>query len=119
MMIEDEQQPSLPPCSSPHLIGLVMEIGPVIANDMGRSPIGWIDIAGWQKAMGVQLEPWTCRLIRKLSLEYLSESRKAEDVDCPEPFAEVNEAQRETVDAKIRRIFDGLLSTEAATQRTS
>ncbi len=69
--------------------------------------IGWRDLTAWQEVMGIELEPWEARLIRRLSSEYISQYHEAEKPDCPAPWVEVVEANREIVAAKVASIFGG------------
>lgn len=78
--------PPMPPNSVPVITERLTEIGLTEAAGMGVGPISWAAIAGWQAATGVDLAPWEARLIRRLSVEYLAENRRAESETCPPPW---------------------------------
>jgi hypothetical protein len=69
-----------------YLIGYLLEIGPTVAAGMGAGPITHGELRAWMDNIGIELEPWECRLLRRLSGDYLAESRKAEKADCPAPW---------------------------------
>jgi len=78
---------------------------------MGVAPLSWLTIDAWQRVTGVPLPSWEARLIRQLSLEYLSESQKAEDISCPPPWrSEITQAEKQAED-------DGLAALAASAKR--
>lgn len=95
-MKKDRIVPKLPPNPAPHIVNRLVEIGLTEANGMGMSPLSWREIMEWQRATGVTLDPWEARLIRRLSNEYIAESRRAESENCPAPWhTEVTRRERE------------------------
>jgi hypothetical protein len=95
-----------PPNPLPHIVTRFIEIGMSESNGMGSSPLSWREINEWQRATGVELAPWEARLIRRLSSQYLAESRKAEDENCPPPWrAEVTQREREIEQAKLEMVL--------------
>lgn len=86
-MQDDGIEPKFPVNPSPAIIGRLMEIGPVEPAGMDRAPISWVTIQAWQSTMGKRLRPWEARLLRRLSIDYLTESRAAEDMQRPAPWA--------------------------------
>ena len=100
--------PAMPPCSAPHLVAWLMEVGPIEPGVMDQAPIGWSTLRDWQAQIGLTLPPWQVRLLRRLSRDYAIESRRARDEDCPAPWGVITEDQREAVDAKLRAAFGGL-----------
>lgn len=88
--------PPMPPNPAPHVIDRLIEIGLTEAPGLGAGPLTWMQIEAWARLTGIMLEPWEARLIRRLSGDYLAESRKAEDLNCPPPWrAPVTAAMRE------------------------
>ena len=73
-----------------YLLTYLWEIGPVMAGGMSSMPITQVEIRAWQDNIGIRLQPWEVRCIRRLSLEYLSESRKAEKRDRFAPWGAVD-----------------------------
>src|SRR3546814_18930817 len=70
---------------------------------MGAAPLSWQSIRSWSDMTGIYPAPWEARLIRKLSIEYLAEGRRAESENCPPPWrAEVTERERETEVQRLR-----------------
>lgn len=96
----------MPPNPAPHIINRLVEMGISQSNGMGSSPISWREIEAWQTLTGVALAPWEARLLRKLSSDYLAESRKAESENCPPPWRwEVTQAERVAELTKLEMIL--------------
>lgn len=98
--------PQLPPNPAPHIIDQLIEIGLTEAAGMSFGPVSWREINEWQKATGVILQPWEARLMRRLSSEYVSFSRKAEDEGCSPPWRgpvteEMRKAEQEQLEAVL------------------
>lgn len=107
-MEEDGLTPIFPPNPAPHLTGYLMEMGPVESGGMDGAPIGWATMRFWQDQIGIELQPWEARLIRRLSAEYLEQCRKARSPDCPSPWGARTEEDRSAMSAKIKSLFGGL-----------
>lgn len=107
-MEAEGRTPDLPPVSAPHIVAYLMEIGPVEAGAMDGAPISWATMRYWQDQMGVTLQPWEARLIRRLSVEYLNQCRKARDPECPPPWGGMTEERRASLDARLRANFGAL-----------
>ena len=69
-----------------YLIAYLYELGPTVAADMGAGPVTFAEMAAWQAARGFELEPWEARLLRRLSVDYLVESHRATERNCPPPW---------------------------------
>ncbi|MEK9213131.1 phage tail assembly chaperone [Sphingomonas sp. 2378] len=96
----------MPPNPMPHLIERFMEMGMVEAAGMGTVALSWPTIAAWSQMTGVRLSPWEARLIRRLSVEYLAEGRRAEVETCPAPWkAPVSKAEIEAERAALERLL--------------
>lgn len=92
----------MPPNPAPHIIGWLMEIGLVGGGGMATVPISWAEISEFQRNSGITMEPWVARLIRRLSVDYVAMSRKAEDEHCPPPFhAPVSDWERDTETTRL------------------
>jgi len=78
--------PKMPTVSAPHILARLVEIGLTEAAGMGSAPLSWQSINAWQQSVRLRLAPWEARLIRKLSVEYLAEGRRAESENCPAPW---------------------------------
>lgn len=80
----------MPPTTAAHLVNYLFEIGPTVAVGMGEAPITHVDISAWMANTGIALEPWEARLLRRLSIEYLSASHQARKPDAPAPWAQAS-----------------------------
>jgi hypothetical protein len=80
--------PELPPIddASGYFIAHLMELGPTVAAGMGAGPITFSEIDAWIRLTGARLSPSDARLIRRLSIEHLSESQKATEQFYPPPW---------------------------------
>lgn len=96
----------MPPNPAPIVITSAMEIGLFQANGMAISPTGWTEIEAWCRLVDVELAPWQARLIRQLSIDYVAESRRAEDEHCPPPWrAPVTQREIDTEEALLLSIL--------------
>lgn len=98
-------EPRLPDCPLPYLLDIFMEIGPTGAGGMGPVPISHQEILAWQTNTGICLEPWEVRIVRRLSFEWIAESRRAEDPDSTEPggTGEISDEQLTSVADALKR----------------
>lgn len=98
--------PKMPRNPMPHIIERLAEIGFSEAAGMGVGPLTWTTIASWTNLTGVQIAAWEARLFRHLSLAYVTESRRAEDENCPAPWrAPVSAKDRSAEDAALRALL--------------
>jgi len=96
----------MPPNPAPHLVGFLVEMGMSEAAGMGMVPLSWREINAWCDGTRVDLAPWERRLIRKLSTEYLAESRRAESENCPPPWrAEVTQRELDVEQARLEMLL--------------
>ena len=86
----EPQLPALDACA--YLVDIFWEIGPTLSTGMGEVPISQSEIRAWQDNMGVELAPWQVQLMRRLSIEYLSQAHKATDPNCKPPFGQLYRA---------------------------
>jgi hypothetical protein len=99
---DDKYMPDMPSVEAEHTLDYLFEIGPVMGGSMGVSPITNEEIQAWQLNTGIELQSWQARLIRRLSLDYLTESQKAEKRDCPAPWI-VEKLESKLVAANMRQ----------------
>lgn len=105
-MEADGIPPTMPHNAAPHLIGWLIEIGLTESNGMAATPLSWGEINEWQHSTSVKLAPWESKLIRRLSVEYLAEGRRAESENCPAPFhAEVTQRERDLEQARLEMVL--------------
>ena len=73
---------------------------------MGAGPLSWREIDAWCNRTHIDLAPWESRLIRRLSVEYLAEGRRAESENCPPPWrAEVTAEEVQTEVDRLRMVL--------------
>lgn len=98
--------PQMPANPAPHIIDRLIEMGLTEAAGMGAGPIGWTTMAAWSALTGIPLQSWEARLLRKLSSEYLAESRKAESENCPPPWrGTITEREKQVEVAGLRMVL--------------
>jgi len=103
--------PDLPIIRTPWIIDTLMEIGPSEAGSMGPVPLSWASIDHWQRCIGADLAPWACRLIRRLSAEFVTEGQRAREPDCPPPWtAAADDRNRAAVSRKVCHAFRALIT---------
>lgn len=99
-------EPQLPDNPVPQIVERLMEIGPVEVAGMDRAPISFASIAGYASSMGVIIPPWQARLLRRLSAEYLAQSRDAEGRHCPAPWVRpLTQEERDADEAMVRLVL--------------
>lgn len=76
----------MPPVDAGYLIGHLWEIGPAMSGGMGPAVISHQDIAAWQDLIGIELQPWEARALRRLSRDYVAELHRAEKADAAAPW---------------------------------
>jgi len=112
-MTTDGIAPDMPPIRAPWIIDTLMDIGASEPGGMGPVPLSWTTIAHWQSCMGVDLAPWLCRLLRRLSVEFVAESQNAREPDCPAPWTAVTDGtNRPTVSRKVSQAFRALINSK-------
>lgn len=78
--------PVMPPNPLPHIVDRLIEMGVTESAGMGEGRLSWREIDAWCSRTGIDLDPWEARLIRRLSVEYVAEGRRAESENCPPPW---------------------------------
>jgi hypothetical protein len=84
----EDHQPEMPQVDAAYLISYLWEVGPTMAAGGYAGPVTHEELMAWMELTGIELQPWEVRFIRRLSGEYLVESRRAEKADCHEPLRE-------------------------------
>ncbi len=81
--IKDDRQIPYPPLESgAYLLGYLYEVGPIPKGE----ELTHEELAHWQRNIGLSLQPWEVRTLHGLSREYLAQSHKSADINCPAPF---------------------------------
>jgi hypothetical protein len=86
-----------------YLLAHLMEAGPVMSGGMGPAPLTFAELRAWQDMVGVELQPWEAKLMRKLSVEFASESQQATAHDRPAPWSERAAPDREAIGRQLGR----------------
>jgi hypothetical protein len=103
-----EQDAPLPDLTAPHVIDMLMDVGPVENTGMGQIPISWRTLDAWAARAFVRPSAWECRTLRRLSAEYLAELHAAEDPMRPPPWSDaLSQAGRVDADAQLRAVLTG------------
>ena len=92
-----------------YLVNFLYEVGPTMAAGMGAGPLTYTEIEAWQRANGIELNPWESALMRRLSCEYASESHAATKRDRQAPFAGTAPTRR-SVQSDIDRKLNSFLA---------
>lgn len=75
----------MPEIDGAYLVGYLWEMGPTEAAGDRQTILSHEEILAWQELIGIKLDPWEVRCVRRLSADYLSELHRAEKPGCPEP----------------------------------
>ena len=109
----DGMEVPMPPLPAPHLLDYLMTVGPVEITGMDKVPVSWTTLESWQRCTGIELPPWQCKLLLRLSADFLAESKAAEEPDAPAPWMSPGSPEnRQAVSAKLRGLFDHLRQTK-------
>jgi len=94
-------QPELPPLDEggKYLVDYLFEVGPVESGGLGAGPVTHRELYFWQLDIGLELDPWEIRMLRRLSIAYLQQHTKSVKGDCKPPW-DVEEARDHAVVAK-------------------
>lgn len=88
-----------------YLLGHFWKVGPTL----GDSAVTNAELRHYQDNEGIELSPWECSTLRRLSIDYLNESHRATKPDCPPPFADSTDAARLKA-AELNRNLDTFFS---------
>lgn len=100
-MKRDRVTPQLPEAGLDYLVGHFLECGPTMPTGMGPAPLSHGEIRAFQLNRGIRLSPWEAQVIRRLSLDWIAESKRAEEPTAKPPYYHVTGARREEVARKI------------------
>lgn len=79
-------EPPMPECDAYYLAAYLFEIGPTAPAGTGEGAISHVDLAAWMGNTGIGLNAWEARTLRRLSMDYLSESHQATKRGHPAPW---------------------------------
>ena len=99
----DDYAPDMPPIDARYLIDYLYEVGPTVGGPMGECPLTHAELRAWQDNVGIEVQPWEARFLRRLSIEYLTQAQAATKPQCPPPYGLL--ASRARVAKKIDEVF--------------
>ena len=111
-MAIDDLGPDFPPIRTPWVIDWLMEVTPTDPGAIGAVPISWGSIEHWQRCMGYDLPPWVAKLLRRLSVEFVAETVRAREPDCPPPWTATSVLNRDEVSRKVSNAFRALMMSK-------
>lgn len=86
-----------------------MEIGPTLSGGFGPAPLTFSEILAWQHCTGRLLQPWEALMLRKMSIEYIAFSHKAESSMCPSPYVhELTDEDRRAIAASLKASLEAV-----------
>jgi hypothetical protein len=87
---DEDFEPDMPDAGdASYLLGHFWQVGPTV----GDGAITSAELRDYQANMGIQLSPWECNTLRRLSIEYMNESQRATKRDCKAPWQDGNQGQ--------------------------
>lgn len=72
----------MPQCDAFYIVEYLQEIGII----QGDSALTHSEIRAWMNNTGIDLKPWECRFIKKLSVSYLGATHQYKTNGHPAPF---------------------------------
>lgn len=84
----DDYEPEMPEVRAEYLLGYLTELGMVATLGEHQTQLSCVEISKWQDLIGIELQPWEVRFIRRLSVEYIVEGIRARKPTHPEPISE-------------------------------
>lgn len=103
----DGVEPVYPPLwDEAYLLDILFDAGPVQPGAMGAEPIGYVEINAWQSAHCVQLTPWECGVLRRLSIAYCDSLHASTNPAAAAPGSV--EETPEDAEERRKRVSDGL-----------
>lgn len=91
-----------------YLLRYLQEVGPVLTFGMGATPVTFSEIAAWEGAKGLELQPWESQMLRRLSREYLAQSQRSTAHDCPAPWVATQAVDRDAVSRRVSSMLSAL-----------
>lgn len=99
----------MPLVSADYLIAYLFEVGPTVAAGGYPAPVSNQELLAWQQTLGIELQPWENRFLRRLSNDYLSQWHRSEKPNCPEPILEQSgERDMRNVARNLQRTLEAM-----------
>lgn len=90
-----------------HLLFFLSEIGYVESNGMALAPLSFREIQSWSELTKTNVTIFEVESIRRLSLAYVDQAKKAKDKNCPPPYSPdtlMTVDKRKNVDSFFRNL---------------
>lgn len=87
------------------LVEYTWEIGPVEYGGAGLVPLTWQEIQAWQQAYGIELDALELEAVKTLSNAYAGQFERSRKKDCPPPWVDPEQINRDAVHEKILQQF--------------
>lgn len=99
--------PPLPPIAfGDHLVGYLMEVGPVSSNGMGTVPVSFAELRAWQAVCEHSMSAWDFQTLHAMSVAYMRECGTADSPNAPPPWiAPLDDDKRLRVAQHIRNVL--------------
>lgn len=110
----------LPPAGdAAYLVSHLFEVGPLAWAGMGEVPVSHVDIQAWQLNVGIELQAWEARALRRMSAAYVDQLAKSREAACVAPWAPevLPEDARTVVHNKVKNAFRALAQISIKTGR--
>lgn len=105
-MLAKGQRPVLPPLSAgAHLVGYLLDAGPVEQGPAGPVPLSHTTLRHWQDNVGLSLPPWQIQLLRQLSAVWVQETERARNPLARAPGEVLDEDERQKVGKQLDKAF--------------
>lgn len=103
-MRDKGQTPELPPLNDDPLVRLLFQEWPALDGGMGLARLTHEEVRAMQDNMGITLPPGEVDFLRRLSAEWIAESGRAKEADCPAPWVdpETTEYRLEVLPNRIK-----------------
>lgn len=88
--------------SAQYLLDFFYEVGPCGSGGFGAVPLTFAELESWARLTNRLLQPWEFLFLRRLSMEWVSQSSAAQEFDCPSPWGETTPDQRYAVAMRLR-----------------
>ena len=85
---------------APYLLEYSLELGLFKNGQSGIVPVDWVDIQAWLNLVCLDLHPEEIKIIRMLSIAYVSQMHKSKEQNCPAPYKEDDTAVNKSANIK-------------------
>lgn len=87
------------------LLTQFLEVGPAGYGGTGPVPLSFAEIGAWQRVTAQRLTPGEAQLMRRLSVEYVSQHAVSDSPDTDPPWGPSVAHDRDDVSRRVRMLF--------------